>query len=60
MKKIFLVLLLLALSCNNEPINVDVLISGGTIHDGSGDKGYIGNVAIKNDTIFYVGKKIIF
>ena len=57
MKKIFLVFVLFALSCDNEPINVDVLISGGTIHDGSGNKGYIGNVAIKNDTIFYVGKK---
>ena len=47
MKKIFLVIVLFTLSCNNEPINVDVLIYGGTIHDGSGDKGYIGNVAIK-------------
>ena len=56
MKKIFLVFVLFTLSCDNEPINVDVLISGGTIHDGSGTNGYIGNVAIKNDTIFYVGK----
>ncbi|GIS00101.1 MAG: hypothetical protein CM15mP102_09210 [Flavobacteriales bacterium] len=29
------------------------------IHDGTGMNGYIGNVAINNDTIFYVGKKII-
>jgi N-acyl-D-aspartate/D-glutamate deacylase len=57
MKKIFLVLVLLALSCNNEPINVDVLIRGGVIHDGTGMTGYVGNVAINNDTIFYVGKK---
>ena len=57
MKKIFLVFVLFTLSCDNEPVNVDVLISSGTIHDGSGTKGYIGNVAIKNDTIFYVGKK---
>ena len=57
MKKIFLVFVLFSLSCDNEPVNVDVLISSGTIHDGSGTKGYIGNVAIKNDTIFYVGKK---
>lgn len=56
MKKIFLAFVLFTLSCDNEPINVDVLISGGTIHDGSGMNGYIGNVAIKNDTIFYVGK----
>ena len=58
MKKIFfLAFLLFTFSCDNEPVNVDVLISGGTIHDGTGMKGYIGNVAIKNDTIFYVGKK---
>jgi len=58
MKKIFfLAFLLFTFSCDNEPVNVDVLISGGTIHDGTGVKGYIGNVAIKNDTIFYVGKK---
>ena len=57
MKKLLLLFVLFALSCESEPTDVDVLISGGVIHDGSGKSGYIGNVAINNDTIFYVGKK---
>jgi len=57
MKKILLGFLLFTASCDSEPIAVDVLISGGSIHDGSGMNEYVGNVAIKNDTIFYVGKK---
>jgi N-acyl-D-amino-acid deacylase len=57
MKKILLLLVIFTISCESDPTNVDVLISGGVIHDGSGMKGYVGNVAINNDTIFYVGKK---
>ena len=57
MKKILLLLVIFNMSCESEPTNVDVLISGGLIHDGTGMKGYVGNVAINNDTIFYVGKK---
>ena len=57
MKKLLLLFVLFTLSCENEPTDVDVLISGGVIHDGTGMSGYIGNVAINNDTIFYVGKK---
>ena len=36
----------------NWAYNVDVLTSGGVIHDGTGMTGYVGNVAINNDTIF--------
>ena len=57
MKKLLLLFVLFLLSCESEPTDVDVLISGGEIHDGTGMNGYIGNVAINNDTIFYVGKK---
>ena len=57
MKKYLFSLLFLIISCNNEPEIVDVLITGGAIHDGSGNKGFVGNIAVKNDTIFYVGKK---
>ncbi len=57
MKKILFAFVIILLSCDNEPLNVDVLIKGGTIQNGSGEKGFIGNVAIKNDTIFYVGKR---
>ena len=57
MKKLLLLFVLFTFSCESEPSDVDVLISGGIIHDGTGMSGYIGNVAINNDTIFYVGKK---
>ena len=57
MKKFLFAIFFLALSCTNNTYDVDVLITGGTIHDGSGKKGFIGNIAVKNDTIFYVGKK---
>ena len=60
MKKILLIFVIFALACESEPTNVDILISGGVIHDGTGMKGYVGNVAINNDTIFYVGKKANF
>ena len=57
MKKLLLLFVLFTFSCESETTDVDVLISGGMIHDGTGMNGYIGNVAINNDTIFYVGKK---
>ena len=34
----------------------DVLIRGGTIYDGSGGAGYVGDVGISGDKIAYVGK----
>ncbi|NJB71386.1 N-acyl-D-amino-acid deacylase [Saonia flava] len=42
------------LSCNNSP-QYDTVIRNGTIYDGTGDKPYVGDVAIKNDRIFAVG-----
>ena len=38
MKKFLFVIIFLALSCTNNTYDVDVLITGGTIHDGSGKK----------------------
>jgi N-acyl-D-amino-acid deacylase len=35
----------------------DVLISGGTVYDGAGGKGFVGDVAIRGDRIVYVGPK---
>tara|TARA_B100000900_G_scaffold415730_1_gene446888 strand:- start:51 stop:1661 length:1611 start_codon:yes stop_codon:yes gene_type:complete len=57
MKKYLFSILFFILSCSSDPVNVDVLIKDGIIHDGSGMNGYVGNVAINNDTIFYVGNK---
>ena len=39
-----------------EPIEADVLLKGGTIFDGSGSDGKVGDVAIKGDRIVAVGK----
>jgi N-acyl-D-amino-acid deacylase len=35
----------------------DVLISGGTVYDGTGGKPFVGDVAIRGDRIVYVGPK---
>lgn len=51
----FPLLALLALSaCTSEP-DVDVVLRGGTIYDGSGAPGYVGDVAIVGDSIVAVG-----
>ena len=39
-----------------EPALYDVLISGGTIYDGSGARPYTGDVALQKDRIAYVGR----
>jgi N-acyl-D-aspartate/D-glutamate deacylase len=38
------------------PIDVDVLLKGGTIVDGTGDEPYVGDVAVVGDRIVGVGK----
>ena len=39
----------------SPPATYSVLISGGTIYDGSGGTPYVGDVALKGDKIVYVG-----
>jgi N-acyl-D-amino-acid deacylase len=46
---------LLASSAAPAPVSYSVLIHGGTIYDGSGGAPYVGDVAIQNDKIAYVG-----
>jgi N-acyl-D-amino-acid deacylase len=36
-------------------VDADVVLKGGTLHDGTGDPGKIGDIAIKNDRIVAVG-----
>ena len=43
-----------------EPIKCDILISNGTIYDGSGSKPYLGSLAIEDDKIIYVGENTSF
>jgi N-acyl-D-amino-acid deacylase len=44
------------LACNQKPAQqFDVIIRGGTIYDGLGGAPFIGDIAIKNDTIAAIG-----
>ena len=64
----YLFIISLLLSCSScqekklpqEPIFCDILISNGTIYDGSGSKPYVGYLAIKDDKIIYVGENTDF
>jgi N-acyl-D-amino-acid deacylase len=49
-----LLLLPLLASCEREP-DYDLIVRGGTIYDGSGSAGFVGEVAVKGDRIAYVG-----
>ncbi len=40
-----------------SPTRYDVLISGATIYDGSGQPGYVGDIGLIGDRIAYVGRK---
>jgi N-acyl-D-amino-acid deacylase len=52
---LLLVLPVLA-ACEREP-DYDLLLRGGTVYDGSGAAGVVGDVAIRGDRIAYVGPK---
>ena len=61
--KILISISLIFISCINkpkEPIICDVLIYNGTVYDGSGEKPYVGSVAVKDDRIVYVGENTLF
>ena len=45
---------------STEPIVADIVIYNGMIYDGSGEKPYLGSVAIKEDKIIYVGENTNF
>jgi len=49
-----LLLALLLTACASEP-DVDVILRGGTLYDGSGAPGVVGDVAIQGDSIVAVG-----
>ena len=60
MRSTLLVLVLLAGCAKQPPIEApvshDLVVRGGTILDGSGSEGYIGDVVVDGDRIVYVGK----
>ena len=47
----------LATAAVAAPASYDILIRGGTIYDGSGGAPHVGDVALKGDTIVYVGPR---
>ncbi len=55
-RHLLILLLPLLASCEREP-EYDLLLRGGTIYDGSGKSGYVGDVAVLGDRIAYVGPK---
>ena len=52
--RFLLVTLPLIWSCSGEP-DFDLVVRGGTIYDGSGRPGYVGDVAVRGDRIAFVG-----
>jgi len=46
-----------ALAAPPDATRYDVLISGGTVYDGSGGEPFVGDVAIQGDRIVYVGPR---
>jgi len=57
LKKYLLVLVSLSiLNCGSEGELFDIIITNGTIYDGTGKKSYKGSIAIQGDKIVYVGK----
>ncbi|TNF72331.1 MAG: D-aminoacylase [Acidobacteria bacterium] len=54
-KLILPLVVLLAAACSRPP-EVDLLIRNGTIYDGSGDSGFVGDLAVDGDRIVDVGE----
>ncbi len=52
---IFTLLLLITISCQSQRQEYDIIIRNGVIYDGSGQKSYVGAVAINTDTIAAIG-----
>src|SRR5262245_43991591 len=45
-----------SLPAQEKPVNADVLLAGGTLFDGTGGEGVVGDVAIDDQKIVAVGK----
>ena len=56
MRSLILILLfLIAISCQSQKQEFDIIIRNGMIYDGFGQKHFVGDVAINVDTIAAIG-----
>lgn len=54
---LYLLLLSTLVACTPDPVqDYDLVITGGTVYDGSGDPGYLADVAIRGDRIAAIGE----
>ncbi len=53
--KVGLVLNATLLAACSEPVSYDLILRGGTLHDGSGGTAYIGDIAVNGDQIAAIG-----
>lgn len=51
----FMVIFLLCISACSDPVSYDLILRGGTLHDGSGGDAYVGDIAINGDQIAALG-----
>ena len=58
--KLLAIISFLFFSCQNEPVQCDLLIYNGTIYDGTGSDPYVGSIGIADDKIIYVGENTRF
>jgi len=58
--KLLAIISFLFFTCQNEPVQCDLLIYNGTIYDGTGSDPYVGSIGIADDKIIYVGENTRF
>ena len=53
---VLIIVLSLVLFACTTPVTYDIILAGGTVYDGSGDKPYQADIGIIGDSIAFIGK----
>ena len=53
---LILLICIIVSSCSSDLQKADIVIQNGLLYDGTGEKPLLGTIAIKDDSILYVGK----
>ena len=53
---LILLICIIVCSCSSDVQQADIVIQNGLLYDGTGEKPLLGTIAIKDDSIMYVGK----